>query len=178
MSLAIYPEDDSLRDLALEERVALMLSVVKGARVLRSEYIQGNKLQPEFFVVCEKDNGRAVMDELGAVFTSLVISKSCAVVGSAADVPEGSAATSVVGFGRAYMLVKGLVDVSKELEKLATRIADMEQKMAGIDKKMAVPDYETKVPEAVREKQAKAKADVVSEIAKLNEMVETYKGMQ
>ena len=73
----------------------------------------------------------------------------------------------------AHLLLKGLIDPAKEVEKLTKKKAAMQLAVEKLKKAMEIKDYESKVPEDVR-KANKEKLETSSlEIERLTEAVKT-----
>lgn len=73
----------------------------------------------------------------------------------------------------AHLLLKGLIDPVKEVEKLTKKKAALHQAVEKLKKAMEIKDYESKVPEDVR-KANKEKLETSSlEIERLTEAVKT-----
>ena len=97
----------------------------------------------------------------------------CSTVSIAEIPPPGCAIVTVNDKVSAHLMLKGLIDPAKEVEKLNKKKAALQQSVEKLKKAMEIKDYTTKVPEDVR-KANEEKLDASSlEIVRLTEAVKT-----
>jgi valyl-tRNA synthetase len=50
-----------------------------------------------------------------------------------------------------FLLVRGVVDFDKEIQKLNTKMSKIQNSLSSLQKQMALPDYEEKVKQEIRD---------------------------
>ena len=64
--------------------------------------------------------------------------------------PSGCALSTLSDKCKLYLLLKGIIDIDKEEQKLGKKKEKLEQQIEALNKDMTSENYETRVPEAVR----------------------------
>ena len=75
-----------------------------------------------------------------------------------------------------YVVIKGHVDLSKEIEKLAGKRAALQQSVANIKAEMGAPGYSS-VPEGVRAGREAKLASNITEIASLDAAIAAFEAI-
>lgn len=68
------------------------------------------------------------------------------------QVPIGCAMTTLSDKCKLYLMLKGIIDIDKEEQKMTKKKEKLKQEIESLKKLMASDNYETRVPEAVRQK--------------------------
>lgn len=77
--------------------------------------------------------------------------------------PAGCALTTLSDKCKLYILLKGIIDIDKEEVKLKKKKESLLQQIETIRKEQSKANYETRVPEAVRQKnQEKVSYSIIS----------------
>lgn len=78
--------------------------------------------------------------------------KSIQFLDESAQVPVGCAMTNLSDKCKLYLMLKGIIDIEKEEQKMVKKKEKLNQEIESLKKLMATDNYETRVPEAVRQK--------------------------
>ncbi|KZC14461.1 PREDICTED: valine--tRNA ligase [Dufourea novaeangliae] len=138
-----YPElsECPWRNLEVEKDVDFANKIVKNVRSARATYNLPNKTKTEAFLVCSDDNLQAKLMDYQLLIETLAYS-----IISTNEPPSGCAIITVTDKVQVHLLLKGLIDPKKELEKLSKKeeqLADIVQKTK---QAMEASDYNVKVP--------------------------------
>ena len=77
-----------------------------------------------------------------------------------------------------YILLKGLVDVPREVERIEERIKKLKTQIDKLISSMNIPDYEKKVPVEVRDANSNKKEEFEVEIANLQRALTGFKALK
>jgi len=164
---APYPVADPARDDALvQAQFAALQDLIRGIRTLRSE----------FTIPPEKDIGVAVgLDDsyVHAGFLRAHRDLAALFVGSeklgfAATGAKPAGAVTVVGKGfESYVVVRDIIDVPKEIDKLRKTLAKTEQYAASVEKKLSNAAFVASAPADVVEGERTKLAEAGDSLARL-----------
>jgi len=148
-------ETAPFRNVEVESEVELIQKIVGTVRSTRADYNIPNKTKTQLLlkVFCPKTCD--LVKKYTTTIETLSYSKEVEVVNNP---PTGCAIVTVNDVITAHLVLKGLIDPSKEVEKLTKKKAALQQSVEKLEKATQVPDYSTKVPEDVR-KSNKEKID-------------------
>lgn len=167
-----YPENLGLYDKDLDTRVKLMQDVVKTVRALKQDYLPP-KSRPEVYLKCTTKESLSTLQEFSAVIETLGQSNGVHCVEDGV-VPTGCTMVTVGHSCEVHLLLKGLVDPHKEIERLNTLIAE---KQGGQSKLLDITkgvEYE-KVPIEVRDANKEKIEQLRVEIENLQRALEGFK---
>ncbi|MFN1834067.1 valine--tRNA ligase [Balneola sp. MJW-20] len=92
------------------------------------------------------------------------------------DLNKPDAAASAIVHGQEiYVPLEGLIDLSKEKERIEGEIQRLQGFLKGIEKKLSNEAFVNNAPAAVVEKEQKKKSDTEENLRKLNEQLEDFK---
>merc|ERR1712062_865790 len=100
--------------------------------------------------------------------------KEVAVVEKDGVIPEGCAIVTVSDKCTAHLMLKGIIDPSKEVEKVQKKQDLLKNQLK---KSMQIKDYESKVPEEVRKSNSEKLSQMETEIVRLGEAMLFLKAM-
>lgn len=103
--------------------------------------------------------------------------KEVAVVEKDGVIPEGCAIVTVSDKCTAHLMLKGIIDPSKEVEKVQKKQDLLKNQLEKLKKSMQIKDYETKVPEEVRKSNSEKLSQMETEIVRLGEAMLFLKAM-
>lgn len=92
---------------------------------------------------------------------------------SSAEKPKASAA-SVVSGTEIFIPLEGLIDLSKERERIQKEIDRLEAFLKGIEKKLSNPGFANNAPEAVIQKEKQKQSDAQINLKKLTEQLSEF----
>jgi valyl-tRNA synthetase len=180
ISVSKYPQAALLEEFNCDdvvEEVYLMNEVIRAIRSTRSVYNLPNKSKTEAYIVNSDPVLKNVLTEEDTTICALSYSKSIEVVNSKEEVPGSSAAAVISDKCTAYIILKGLIDFSKEEDRIKKKIGILDQQVNKLKEAMAKLDYESKVPLDVQESNAAKMTGLEGEVKQLCEALESIKVM-
>ncbi|RLD00526.1 MAG: valine--tRNA ligase [Chloroflexi bacterium] len=167
LMMARWPEsDDTLLDDEAEERMALMMDLIRSIRNLRAEYnVTPGKRIPALIAV---GDGAGWLDEQRAILCSLAKLDASQLTIQPTIQPIAQAATIVVGDIVCYLPLAALVDLDAERERLSKELTGIESRIARSEGLLA-GEFAQKAPEHIVQRERDKLADLQTEQAKLKE---------
>ncbi|XP_012218114.1 valine--tRNA ligase [Linepithema humile] len=129
------------RNQKIEKDIDFVQKVIKNIRSARATYNLPNKTKTEAFVTC---NDPALKDKI--MQYKLLIETLAYSTLSMEKPPIGCAIITVTDKIQVHLLLKGLIDPKKELEKLQKKQGQLNEIIQKLKQDLAVPDYDLKVP--------------------------------
>ncbi|KAG8224272.1 hypothetical protein J437_LFUL005078 [Ladona fulva] len=180
--VAPYPENDDYpwQNSEVEAEVEFIQKLVHVVRSARSDYNLPNKTKTEANVYCMDDRTTDIVEKYAQVIATLAYCCKVEVAKSSNEEKPSSggyAILTVSGECEVHLLLKGLVDPVKELEKLEKKKEKLEQQASKFEVAAKAPDYESKVPQDVRAAYDEKLTQLRAELARLNLAEEALKSM-
>ncbi|KAJ2354748.1 valine--tRNA ligase [Coemansia sp. RSA 2618] len=149
--IAAYPEPQSAYECAkAESDFKFVMDIAAAGRSLAAAYSIG--ADAEFFIANSSDASYALTTPLVDGIAAMISScQRVAVLRPGEAAPAGCVVSSISDEAAIHLLVRGKVDIGKEISKLEDKIVKVEQLKAGVVKKTQMPKYTTIVPQNVRE---------------------------
>ncbi len=132
---------------AEEEAVELIKEAVKGIRNLRSEMNVPPSRKAMVFVVSEQESVRAIFENSKVFFASLG-GASEVKIQTDKDGIDADAVSAVIPNATIYIPFADLVDIEKEIERLAKEKARLEGELKRVNGMLSNPNFVNKAPEA------------------------------
>lgn len=173
--VADYPDVGTFswkRDEAVERDVTFMQDIIHNVRSLRSEY-NLVKQKVKLYIKCDGD---ATSQRLKPFLQTIeVLSSSSAIeeLAAGASPPVGSAIVPISETCEAYLLLKGVVDVKKETERLNGKKDKIDGPIKKLRESIAASDYLDKVPAEVREANDQKLKLLEGELSKVCQAIKT-----
>jgi valyl-tRNA synthetase len=160
--IASWPElPATWRDPDMEARIGRMQELVRAVREIRNRYMVDPKTGLDVFVRCG-DAVAADFRQLTPFITSLA---GVAHLECGADVPKPRPAGSHVNPAfEAYVSLKGLIDVPKEIKHLEKQLAEKRKHLQGTQAKLANANFVKNAPADVVQQQCDLAADLEKQI--------------
>ncbi|XP_034193074.1 valyl-tRNA synthetase [Osmia lignaria lignaria] len=138
-----YPDtsDCPWRNEEIEKDIEFANKVIKNIRSTRATYNLPNKIKTEAFLVCSNDSLKDQLMEYQLLIETLAYSTL-----STQQPSTGCAIITVTDKVQVHLLLKGLIDPKKELEKLCKKKEQLLDIIHKTKQAMEVPDYNVKVP--------------------------------
>lgn len=171
------PEDCLWSNPALETEVEFVQNVVKSVRSIRGDYNLTPKMNPELFVKCSDEETANMLRTHPDLLKVLSLSSSVSVLVDDTP-PTGCAVQTVSAKCETHLLIKGLIDVEKEMTKLAGKKERLTGQLKKVDDAMNIADYENKVPVDIQKQNIEKKSELSQEIEKLTQAMATLGQMQ
>ncbi|MCX5869166.1 MAG: valine--tRNA ligase [Deltaproteobacteria bacterium] len=163
-----YPEVNKIwLNSGAEGEVELLMGVITGIRNIRAEADVHPSMQIEAFILCPSPERIAFLKSFAATIADLTRLSSLVVI-SDGEKPD-DAATYLYKDMEIYVPLKGLVDVEKEMAKLARERQKVEAKLAQINAKLVSEKFLNNAPADVVMKEKEKKEELDATLAKIAE---------
>ncbi|XP_065085504.1 valine--tRNA ligase [Ochlerotatus camptorhynchus] len=174
--VAPYPELESCNwhNEQLEKDFEFVQRVAKVIRSARSDYNLPNKMKTEAFVLCSDDSTKDTLESFIGDLTTMSYSQINLI--SEAP-PAGCAILTVSGACVVHLMLKGLIEVDKEVEKLSKKKENLSSTVGKLEQAIGAADYDNKVPEEVRKNNQEKLDQSKIEIERIIAAIETLKMM-
>ncbi|XP_055691669.1 valine--tRNA ligase [Lutzomyia longipalpis] len=174
--VAAYPEVGVApwKNEGIEKEFDLMNRAAKIIRSARSDYNLPNKTKTEIFLVCSDDATLGILRKFADDLCTLAY---CARIAFGEAPPPGCAILTITAQCEVHLLLKGLIEVDKEITKLEKKQEQLGQTVSKLKQTIAASDYEVKVPEEVRANNADKLEQSEIEIKRIAAAIETLKLM-
>jgi len=168
--VASYPTASScgqFRNETVEKEVEFVQKVNATVRSTRADYNLPSKTKTDLYLRVFGDPAlAATLRRYADIVATLSYSNHVSVLEEGQQ-PEGCAIVTVSDKVAAHILLKGIIDPVKEVEKLDKKKAGLTGQLEKLVKAMAVEGYADKVPEEVRKSNAEKKTQTEAEIVRL-----------
>ncbi|MCL6583957.1 MAG: valine--tRNA ligase [bacterium] len=146
--------DPSLEDREAEEKMALIMDVIKGIRNSRSELNLHPGLKVEVLI---KITGSEQRDILANYSSYIELLARCQGIKIGPDIEKPKNSVSlVVRDMEIYIPLQGLIDFEEERKKLLREISKIDEKLIFLNKKLANEDFIQKAPSHIVDKEREA----------------------
>ncbi|XP_041963961.1 valine--tRNA ligase isoform X1 [Alosa sapidissima] len=179
ISVTPYPETSEFcwHSEKVDKEMDFVMSVVRTIRSLRADY-NLTKTRADCYLQCIDAQTVGVVQRYSLQIQTLSYSQTItAVTGGDSAIPEGCAVAIASDRCTVHLMLKGLIDVEKEVCKLSGKKADLQKQMDKLREKMAKSDYRDKVPAKVQEADAEKMRQSQTELEKVMEAIENFKRM-
>lgn len=158
----------------IEKEVELVQKTAKNIRSARSTYNLPNKSKTEAYVLSTCATTKSILQK----FTNdLLTTAYCSKLYFDEQPPIGCAILPVTGQCEVHLLLKGLIQVDKELQKLEKKQTQLTQAIDRLNQTINAADYTTKVPEEIRQANTDKLTESEAEITRINAAIESLKLM-
>ncbi|XP_072015193.1 valine--tRNA ligase-like [Amphiura filiformis] len=171
-----YPEtsDHPWFDERLEKDVELAQNVISKARSMRADY-NLTKQRADMYLKCSDKDLASTLQNYVAFIQTLSSSGSIHILTNDGQPPIGCAMATVSDKCEVHLQLTGLVDTSKEIEKLEKRISSLTSQQTRLQETMDKPDYESKVPENVKKTNSEKMLQTQNELEKITDAIKMFK---
>ncbi|XP_026795850.3 valine--tRNA ligase [Pangasianodon hypophthalmus] len=179
ISVTPYPDSSEFcwHSEELDHQMEFVMTVVRTIRSLRADY-NLTKTRADCYLQCIDSATASLVDKYSLQIQTLSYSQAIhPVTGSESAIPEGCAVAIASDKCTVHLLLKGLIDVEKEVAKLTTKKGELEKQMEKLEEKMKKSDYREKVPAKVQEQDAEKLRQSQTELQKVTEAIENFRRM-
>ncbi|XP_069121491.1 LOW QUALITY PROTEIN: valine--tRNA ligase-like [Argopecten irradians] len=169
-----YPKSDNYQDCNcdLEKEVDFVQNVIKSIRSMRSDYNLTNKNKAEVYLKCMEQEDGTMLGRYSNLIQTMTNSSSISIlVGD--NPPDGCCVQTVSAKCESHLMLKGLIDPSKEKTKLDGKKNKLSSQLQKLTEASQKPDYTSKVPQTIRDQNSEKMAEISVEIEKLTKAMET-----
>jgi len=167
-----YPEPDKFQwhNSCLDQDVDFALSVVKAVRSMRAEYSLV-KQKPNLYIRCFEVSLLEKLKQFSDLISTLSTSSAVTFLDAEEQPPAGCAIQTVSAKCEVHLLLKGIVDVDKEVAKLLEKKARLTVDHDKLHQVIESDDYCNKVPENIQKQNAEKVAELKEEMEKLTHCI-------
>ncbi|GAA6097267.1 valine--tRNA ligase, partial [Tachysurus ichikawai] len=179
ISVTPYPESSEFcwHSEEIDHQMEFVMNVVKTIRSLRADY-NLTKTRADCYLQCIDSATAALVEKYTLQIQTLSYSQTIhLVIGSDSAVPQGCAVAIASDKCTVHLLLKGLIDVEKEVAKLTTKKGELQKQMEKLEEKMSKSDYREKVPAKVQEQDSEKLRQSQVELQKVTEAIENFRRM-
>jgi len=171
-----YPKSLQYRNEALEKQVEFAQKICSGVRSTRSDYNLPNKTKIDLYIHIFNDSKLAQeIQDLNDVLMSSAYASKVTIVETDDKIPEGCAIVTISDKCSAHLMLKGIIDPGKEIEKLNKKQVAMKNQLQKLQKSMEIDNYASKVPIDVQAANSEKLAQLETEINRLMEAMSYLK---
>merc|ERR1712079_884815 len=167
-------EMKEFRDTSTETEVAIVQRLVATVRSTRADYNIPNKTKTDLFLQSFEPSLVATLAKYNGTIGTLAY---CQNVKVTENPPAGCAILTCSDKVSVHLMLKGLIEPGKEVEKLEKKRAALMSSIDKLKKAALVKDYESKVPEDVRKANVEKLEGNEAEVVRLAEAVQALKAM-
>uniref|UniRef100_A0A8C1ZBB1 Valine--tRNA ligase n=1 Tax=Cyprinus carpio TaxID=7962 RepID=A0A8C1ZBB1_CYPCA len=161
----------------VDRQMEFVMSVVKTIRSLRADY-NLTKTRADCYLQCIDSDTAALVQTYSLQIQTLSYSQAIyPVVGGDSTIPQGCAVAIASDKCTVHLMLKGLIDLEKEVTKLTAKKGELEKQMEKMMEKTAKNDYKEKVPVKVQEADAEKLRQNETELQKVKEAIENFRKM-
>ncbi|XP_052873489.1 valine--tRNA ligase-like [Anopheles cruzii] len=173
--VAPYPEPAACcwKDESIEKGFEFVQKTARDIRSARSDYNIPNKTKTDAYFICADEGVRSALERFGGELETMAYST----VHFGMDPPAGCAILTITGQCVVHLMLNGLIEVDKEIEKMIKKRETLTQTVAKLQQPMSVSNYTSKVPEDVRKANQEKLNQLEVEIERLNGAIDMLKMM-
>lgn len=174
-----YPESADFQngDSKLEGDVEFAQQVIKTIRSIRADYMLVPKMKIEVYLRCSDDGVVSTLKTYEGLIATLANTSVVHFLREEAP-PAGCAMLTVSALCEAHVMLKGVINVEKEVAKLDAKKDTLTKQLKKLQDAAAVPTYLTKVPEDVRNQNTEKMSQLSAEVERLEKALSTLSTME
>ncbi|KAL1517809.1 hypothetical protein ABEB36_001532 [Hypothenemus hampei] len=162
------------RNEKIEKDVEFIQKVARAIRSTRSDYNLPNKTKTEAYLRSSDEATSEILKNYQLALQTLAYCSKTPVNETA---PEGCTIITVSDKCEVHLLLKGLIDSTKEIQKIEKKIEFLRSTKQKLEQGMNVSNYASKVPEDIRQANAEKLLETETELGKLEGALTTLKLM-
>ena len=179
MTAAFPTADDSLISLQTEHDMTWLQALIGAIRNIRGEMKLGNAVRLPVLLDNISDEETARLSRIENQFKSLAKVDTLTIVnaGDGADKELPLSSSSMVGQLKVLVPMKGLIDPTAELNRLAKAQEKLTKQAESLRSKLSNEAFVSKAPANVVESEKAKLAEMDSQLAEMNKQIEQLKGL-
>jgi valyl-tRNA synthetase len=158
----------------VERDFELVQKVAKAIRSARSDYNIPSKTKTEAFIICSDETMSAVLTDFKLDLQTL---SYCASIENVKEAPSGCAILTINAGCEVHLMLKGIIEVEKEVVKLEKKREQLLSSIAKLKQKMSIENYEQKVPENIQKDNIETLEQSGIEVERVGLAIESLKLM-
>ncbi|KAJ7985619.1 hypothetical protein DPEC_G00353950 [Dallia pectoralis] len=160
----------------VDRQMDFVMTVVRTIRSLRADY-NLTKTRADCYLQCIDSETVTLVRQYSQQIQTLSLSQTVQPVTATGNVPEGCAVAIASDRCTVNLMLKGLIDLEKEVSKLTIKKGELEKQMEKLREKMEKSDYKEKVPVKVQELDAEKLRQSQTELEKTQDAIDNFKRM-
>lgn len=140
-------EQFNFKNEEVEKEFDAVQKIAKAVRSARSDYNIPVKTKTESFIISSDDKLSSIIESYKGDLQTLSYCSTSDVVKTA---PSGCAILTINAQCEVHLMLKGIIEVDKEIGKLEKKRDQLQQTITKLKQKMTMEDYENKVPENIQ----------------------------
>ncbi|XP_057691094.1 valine--tRNA ligase [Corythoichthys intestinalis] len=160
----------------VDRNMDFVMSVVRTIRSLRADY-NLTKTRADCYLQCADSATVSLVETCGVQIQTLSYCQAVVPLSAEQPAPSGCAVAIASDRCTVNLMIKGLIDVDKELSKLQAKKGDLDKMMEKLQEKMAKIDYKEKVPLKVQQQDADKLRQSQTELEKVKEAMDNFSKM-
>jgi valyl-tRNA synthetase len=142
-----FPQGNSEPDPEAEERMAVVIDVVRAIRNIRAEKRVDASRYVEAYVTA--DGARSDLEAARSILESLARVRPLHLISDAGQAPKSQVASAVLAQAQVVLPLAGMIDLDAERARLSKQLAEAEAQAGRIETKLANKTFREKAPAAV-----------------------------
>ncbi|XP_050307402.1 valine--tRNA ligase [Anthonomus grandis grandis] len=167
-------EEETYFNAEVERDVDFIQKVAKAIRSARSDYNLPNKTKTEAYLHTPDIPTSATLKKYSSALETLAY---CSKTPVNEPSPEGCTILTVSDKCEVHLLLKGLIEPAKEIQKIQKKVEFLQTTQKKLEQAMAVADYATKVPAEVQLSNSEKLTQTTTELARLDTALKALKLM-
>lgn len=159
---------------AIEKDFDFVQKVAKAIRSARSDYNIPSKTKTEAFIICSDEK---MTSTLNSFKTDLQTMSYCSSNEIVKEAPSGCAILTINAHCEVHLMLKGIIEVDKEVVKLEKKRDQLQQTISKLKQKMGIDDYDKKVPENIQKENTETLQQSEIEVDRIGSAIEALKLM-
>lgn len=151
-----------------------MQKVAKALRSARSDYNIPAKTKTEAFIISSDERTSSILSDFKFDLQTLAY---CSNIDIVKEAPSGCAILTISAQCEVHLMLKGIIEVDKEVGKLEKKREQLQQTIGKLKQKMGIEDYEKKVPENVQQDNIENLKQSEIEVERIGSAIEALKLM-
>ncbi|XP_064801935.1 valine--tRNA ligase-like isoform X5 [Oncorhynchus masou masou] len=160
----------------VDRKMEFVMTVVRTIRSLRADY-NLTKTRADCYLQCIDSETMSLVEQYSLQIQTLSLSQTIQPVPATGAVPEGCAVAIASDRCTVHLMLRGLIDLEKEMAKLTMKKGELEKTMDKLRKKMDKSDYKEKVPVKVQDLDTEKLRQSQTELEKATEAIDNFKTM-
>ncbi|XP_049587384.1 valine--tRNA ligase isoform X2 [Syngnathus scovelli] len=160
----------------VDRNMDFVMNVVKTIRSLRADY-NLTKTRADCYLQCADGATLFLVQTSSAQIQTLSYSQAVIALSAEQAVPAGCAVAIASDRCTVNLMIKGLINVDKELSKLQAKKGELDKLMEKLQDKLAKSDYRDKVPFKVQQQDAEKLRQSQTELDKVKEAMDNFSKM-
>uniref|UniRef100_A0A7S4GAC0 valine--tRNA ligase n=1 Tax=Eutreptiella gymnastica TaxID=73025 RepID=A0A7S4GAC0_9EUGL len=169
--MAAYPKQMGYRHEALETQMEMVKAVVHGIRSVKSSLAMTNKERPDVHTVCTVPGTAAFLLLEASDIAFLSACGNVVVHDDRSLIPTGCVTHVVDQYVSVHVLVQGMIDPDKQIQKLNKQKMAVLKDRENLQKRMDAPEYRSKVPQNIQVQNAQRVEAMHEELGALEEAI-------